>query len=278
MLELSNGGLRRRVELRSRRVHANLGTVPVHQTKHERVAADECVTGQGVAVVSEHRGDPHRARRERHMAGLAAALLLEEGAVAPFLIVHLSGPPQSDGTPCTTRRPEPGCRERWALPHRGAAGVRTPSPFHSRRARSSERPAGGRWHIRPRCLRRAWDGRWSRGARWLAHTDRAPSWPSSSLASSRRSRRPRHLQSPGCCDRPDTRSTERTSRCRHERLISSGTLISTGTLSRPDGHSRRRASRPASRTAESKVRRRLVASRGQRHLSKSPPSNQSQSR
>ena len=75
-----------------RRLDAELVAKAVHQPEHERVAADERVAGQAVALVAEHG----RRRGSGPSAGgmwqrLAAAPLLEERAVLPLLVVHLLG-------------------------------------------------------------------------------------------------------------------------------------------------------------------------------------------
>ena len=97
-----HGRTRRRFELRRCRVDAELRAIPVHQPQHERVAADERVLRQRVPVFPQHRRHSHRAFDQRHVARLAAPLLLEERAVAPLLVVHLLGQ-RTDRAPVGTQ-------------------------------------------------------------------------------------------------------------------------------------------------------------------------------
>ena len=86
-----HGRVRGGLELGGQRRDAQLDPVAVEHPDHERVAADEHVLRQSVPFVAEHRGGAHRTLRARHMARLAAAPLRREGAVLPFLVVHLLG-------------------------------------------------------------------------------------------------------------------------------------------------------------------------------------------
>src|SRR4029453_6975554 len=78
-------------QFRGGRLDAKLRPETVHQSQHEGVPTDERVAGEPLAVVAEYRGDAHGPLGGGHVARLATATLSEEGAMAPFLIVHLLG-------------------------------------------------------------------------------------------------------------------------------------------------------------------------------------------
>ena len=79
----------------ARRLDAELVPEAIQQPQHERVAADERVTRQAVALLAEHRRDPDRTGGPRHVAALAAR--------APRRRTRCAATPGSSSAPAAIR-------------------------------------------------------------------------------------------------------------------------------------------------------------------------------
>jgi hypothetical protein len=99
-LQLTDGCLRRGLELARGRDDAEVAAEPVQHPQHEEVAAKERMPRQVLTRLAEYRRNGC-VLRGRHVARLATALL-DERAVAPFQIRHLLRQRSDD----VTLRPE----------------------------------------------------------------------------------------------------------------------------------------------------------------------------